>query len=295
MGSTQSEDGIFRFSTDALPERDRVAVYREELGQRVVRLDLEPDRGQPFHAKFELRAFPGLKIAVAELSALVVRRTRRLIADDTDALGLVLTLARTHSLSQIGREHVSGPGDALLVSGAEPFVSIRPVSGRVVVLRVPHDTLASPVPDVADRIMRPIPRDADALRLLRSYLAVLDDGHAMKTPELRRAVATHIHDLIALAVGGTYDRTSTGRESVRAARLLFEETGQSFARFVDEERMKRAFELLTNPARSGTRIADIAAEVGYAEHSSFDRAFRRSFGHTPSDVRRNRPSDTPTE
>src|SRR5579871_4731380 len=66
-------------------------------------------------------------------------------------------------------------------------------------------------------------------------------------------VAGHGHDLMALAVG--------------------------------RARQPCAFELLTDPARAGTRIGDIAAAVGYAEHATFDRASRRRFGHTPSDVR----------
>jgi AraC-like DNA-binding protein len=33
------------------------------------------------------------------------------------------------------------------------------------------------------------------------------------------------------------------------------------------------------------RIGDIAAQVGFSGHSTFDRAFRRRFGDTPGFVR----------
>jgi hypothetical protein len=39
--------------------------------------------------------------------------------------------------------------------------------------------------------------------------AVLDDEDALKTPELRHAVATHIPDLCVLAVAATRDATET--------------------------------------------------------------------------------------
>jgi AraC-like DNA-binding protein len=153
-------------------------------------------------------------------------------------------------------------------------------------------------------------------------MSVLDDTNALATPELRRAVVAHVHELMALAITGIDDCSALEREGVRAARLrvikadiigslsqtrlsaksiarahglsqryvhlLFEGTGQTFGDFVREARMKRAFELLTDPARVEMRIGEIAATVGYAEHVTFDRAFRRYFGQTPSDMRHNK-------
>jgi transcriptional regulator GlxA family with amidase domain len=66
---------------------------------------------------------------------------------------------------------------------------------------------------------------------------------------------------------------------------LFEQTGQTFNPFVEEQRLKRAFAMLTDPARNDTRIGEIAAEVGFVEDSTFTRAFRRRFGETPGDSR----------
>ena len=71
----------------------------------------------------------------------------------------------------------------------------------------------------------------------------------------------------------------------RYVHMLFEETGQTFSRFVEEERLKRAFALLTDPTRPSMRIGEIASQVGYSEHSVFTRAFRRRFGDTPGNVR----------
>lgn len=320
MNLTQSEDSTFRFSTAAIPERDRVPFCREQLERRIFRADIEPGPNGPFYADFVLRVLPGLRIAAMDRSASVMRRTPELIAGDEDGIFLNIALSGAYAVSQRGHEVNCGPGSALLISCAEPGITSRPARGRVLCLRVPHARLFELVPDIDDRVMRPIPRDVAALRLLRSYMNVLDDTNALATPALRRAVVAHIHELIALAISGVDDRNAMEREGVRAARLrairadvianlsksclsartiarahgvsdryvhlLFEETGQTFGDFVEEERMKRAFELLTDPARAEMRIGDIAAALGYAEHATFDRAFRRCFGHTPSDVRR---------
>ena len=319
MDLTQSEDRTFRCSTDTIPERDRVAFCREQLGRRIFRADIEPGRDGPFYANFVLRVLPGLKVAAMDRAASVMRRTPELIAGDEDGFFLNVVQSGTYAVSQRGREVNSGPGGAFLISCAEPGVTSLPAPGRVLSLRFAHARLIELVPDIDDRVMRPIPRDIAALRLLRSYLGVLDDDEALETPELRLTIVAHIHELMALAIRGASELAGIERGGVRAARLrairadiianlsrtrlsaktiahthgvsdryvhlLFEETGQTFGDFVEEERMKRAFELLTDPARAGMRIGDIAAVIGYAEHATFDRAFRRWFGHTPSDVR----------
>jgi AraC-like DNA-binding protein len=66
---------------------------------------------------------------------------------------------------------------------------------------------------------------------------------------------------------------------------LFEPEG-GVAAFIQKERLRRAMELLN--AGSGQRpICAIATQVGFSDHSTFSRAFRREFGVTPRDVREN--------
>jgi AraC-like DNA-binding protein len=66
---------------------------------------------------------------------------------------------------------------------------------------------------------------------------------------------------------------------------LFEETGETFGTFVERERTKRAFVLLTDPTKPQMRIGDIAHAVGYDDHSTFNRAVRRCFGDSARAVR----------
>ena len=147
---------------------------------------------------------------------------------------------------------------------------------------------------------------------------VLLQGQASTSSELQRSAATHVHDLVALAVGAARDaaHVASGR-GARAARfaairadilqnltqvrlspkiiakrqgvteryihMLFEET---FGAFVASARLDRARDLLLNPATAAIRISDIAQRVGYGEITTFNRAFRRRFGDTPSGLRR---------
>ncbi len=48
---------------------------------------------------------------------------------------------------------------------------------------------------------------------------------------------------------------------------------------------KRPTALLCDPKWRHRKIADIAAEAGFNDLSYFNRAFRRRYGATPSDLR----------
>lgn len=71
----------------------------------------------------------------------------------------------------------------------------------------------------------------------------------------------------------------------RYVHLLLEETGLSFTHHVLERRLKKAVALLRNLQLRDCKIAEIAGEAGFTDLSYFNRAFRRHFGATPSDVR----------
>jgi AraC-like DNA-binding protein len=67
--------------------------------------------------------------------------------------------------------------------------------------------------------------------------------------------------------------------------LLVAETGRSFTHHLLERRLEKAA-LMLRDARWGQRkIADIAVEAGFTDLSYFNRAFRRGFGLTPTQMR----------
>src|SRR5262249_28916177 len=148
-------------------------------------------------------------------------------------------------------------------------------------IRVGYDTLAPAVRGVEERAIRPI-EQSPALRLLLDYAVLVRRQKPIVDPVLAHHVSRHLIDLLALAIGPTSEtreRASTG--ALRTARLatiradvlanlsearlsaktvakrhgvsdryvhmLFEETGQTFSRFVEEERLQRALGLLTDP------------------------------------------------
>ena len=128
---TELQDDIpVRFSTDELPERDRLAATREIHGRLTARLDIEPVPGVPLHYQVIARALPELMVSSGSRSSMTVRRTRELLADGNDDVALMISSTAGHMVSQFGRELVAGAGEAILFSAAD-LGSARTVS-------VPH-------------------------------------------------------------------------------------------------------------------------------------------------------------
>ena len=309
------------FSTEDLPARDRISIWREVYARTIVKADTRPTVEGPFRCDARLCALPGLGIASMAISPSHVRRTRELIAaDGNDDFVFVVSTDGTAVVSQVDREVTVGTGAAVLLSGAEAGDIAFHSTQRFLAFTIPAPALASMIPNRAAALMRPVAADAGALRMLIGYAALLQQGHALASPDLQGHAATHVCDLVALAIGTTRDAThvAAGR-GARAARLvairkdvlanlsqvrlspamiarrhgvteryvhrLFAGADQTFGEFVSTARLERARNLLLAPAHADKTIGDIAHSVGYGEISTFNRAFRRRFGDTPSALR----------
>jgi AraC-like DNA-binding protein/uncharacterized membrane protein YgdD (TMEM256/DUF423 family) len=71
------------------------------------------------------------------------------------------------------------------------------------------------------------------------------------------------------------------------SQLLNERCGQSFSDFVNSYRIAEAKRLLTDPAKKHYSILAIAEEVGFNSKSTFNAAFKKHAGTTPSEFRTN--------
>lgn len=318
---TTDDHAIHRFSTAQLRERDRMAIWRDLCARKVMRLEMEGVPGAAFHADIAVRSLPGLTTVTGNFSAIRLRRTRELLADSNDDPVLVVSRSGLAVTSQLGRELTLGGGDAVLMTSQEVArFTYQPAGAQHIVLRMRRADVAELVTGVEDLAMRLIPRDNEALRLLTSYVGVLNEKHALATPELRRLVVAHVQDLVALTLGATRDASAVAEgRGIRAARLraiksdiierldhidltvtavaarhrvtsrqvqrLFETEGTTFTAFVLDQRLKRAHRLLSDPRFVDRAVSAIAYKVGFGDLSYFNRTFRRRYGATPSDVR----------
>lgn len=312
---------ILRISTDPWPDEDRIALWREALGRYTLRLDVEPLPNTSLHGDLSLHVFPRLTLVAGIEGGVRQQRSRELIADGNDDLVLVISTSGRTIVSQRGCDLALCAQEATLWSAAEIGGFTRPAADRFVALHIPRAAIAALVPRPDDAVMRRIPRSSTALQLLTRYLGFLQEGRIVPEPQFASLFVKQVHELVAATIG-TREPAEDANQGIRAARLaairadifanlsqvrlspkmiagrhgvtsryvhlLFEETGKTFCQFVEEERLNRALALLTDPAQATLRIGEIASRVGFAEPSTFHRAFRRYFGDTPGRARRAR-------
>ena len=319
MAAQSDEIRVLRFSTDEFPARDRLAIMREVHGRLTARVDIEPSPDVPLHYEVTALPMPGLTVSMFSVSPTTLRRTREMLADGNDDVVFVAPPTGGNVVSQRGRELEHNAGDAVLISAAD-VMRVDAAGSQCPMVTLSRQRLGPLVRGLEDVFMRPVPRDIEALRLLTRYLRLFDDQQSLATPELRSLVVNHVYDLVALALGATQDAAAVANDrGVRAARLhaikteilnglnrhelslaslaarhgvtprhvqtLFEGDGMTFSRFLLDQRLARAHHMLTNPLLADRTITTIAYEAGFGDLSHFNRAFRRRYGETPSDVR----------
>lgn len=331
MVSMAGDFASFRFSTADLPPEQRLPMWHEVYGRSLSRRILSPFNlpvgGADMRVQMLCRARngagTGAGVCITRMAlggGGTAQRTRELLSDGNDDVILYVQETGGRIVSQLGREATVGPGGGVLVSNADTSTIVVPDAGRLVGIGLPRRLMRALAPGLEDAFIRPLPPATDALRLLRGYLGILDDEHALSTPELRRAVATHIHDLCALAIGATRDAAEIARgRGLRAARLraikadiaqnlahgdtsavalalrqrvtpryirkLFEGEGTTLSQFVLCQRLAQVHRMLSDPRHGHQTIGTIAYNAGFGDLSTFNHAFRRHFGATPSEVR----------
>jgi AraC-like DNA-binding protein len=304
-----------KFSTDVFQPKDRLPVWREEFGRKMVRVDIAPRTDAPFRANATLRMLPGVRTVVFGGSPVTYARERSMLADGDDSIGLVVNLKHAATVSQGGRQFELGVGAAFPILSEEPAVLHASAYLGII---VPRAALGSRIRHLEDSCKRSIPRRDEALRLLTSYLRSLSDGLTIQTPAVRDAFTNHVHDLLALTLDPARANTEGSLNALAASRLsqafvcmgerfadpdlsiaavarqqkisprylqrLIETTGTTFTSRLLELRLQRAFALLTEARNGKVRISDVALSAGFSDISHFNRQFRARFGDTPSGV-----------
>ena len=101
-----------RFSTREIPERERMLRWREEFGQSMLHVDIQPLSEVPFQAEAILWPLTGLRTLLLKGSPMHLQRAQTNLADNDESIGMIISF-NIGEISQRGRNIVLGPGDAV--------------------------------------------------------------------------------------------------------------------------------------------------------------------------------------
>jgi AraC-like DNA-binding protein len=308
-----------RLSTDDVPERDRVAFVHDFVARHVARLRFRPLDERNLQIKLAAFTLPQkVTVGVASYTPLHGERTRELLRDGRDNY-LMTVHSEPHEVSVDGRRPIKvNAGDLMLVNEGRcsEFHLRRTV---VKVLSLDRLKLARLAPRIDLDASYRIPSGTAALSLLAGYADLLR-RNPPSNDRAKETTAHHLYDLTALVLDGfVKGGTARNERSIRAARLelikrdildrlcdaeldinsvaqrqgvspryiqqLFKSEGTSFSDFLRDGRLALAYERLCDSDPHRYTIAMIAFDSGFSDLSTFNRAFRRRYAMTPSDIR----------
>ncbi|MFI6339823.1 helix-turn-helix domain-containing protein [Streptomyces sp. NPDC050535] len=261
----------------------------------------------------------GIRLAELETGVSGLQRTPGLIASaPSDDLLFLIQLAGQARIEQAGQQLLLRAGHATF---CDPSVPYRIVSGgQQIVTMVPRHEVLPPRSRAAHIRLHDLSMTLAPLRVFRLLAEEITSdpgsehdaerfGVGNAASELLRSAAvmaaearldlrswsneTRLHAVKEFLLARLSDPTLTMERvaaangmSVRQLTAVFE-PDDSPAAFLRRERLRRARQELVDPRFAGVPISDIGARWGYPNPSTFGRAYRRAFGETPLEARRN--------
>ncbi|WP_051687290.1 helix-turn-helix domain-containing protein [Microbulbifer sp. HZ11] len=312
--------GYFRFNSQDYSESERRTALAETYAP-LCGLDVDVGDEQ-LDVNVVVRAFPRTVVADSFLVDHTAWRTHTHIADGDDSMLLVIPRQGVSGIaSGGGSEQFCTPGELYLLPLEDPYVSRNEGAHFVTSIGLPKQFLESRLaaPDrVIGKSFRP--RDASAFELLLGYLKNLYHARDDLSDSAAKLAEIQIMDLAALVLGVDSDsEVAAGNRGVRYARYqamrnyinlrmfdpelsadivarhfnispqylrkIFGEFNFTFTDYLNAIRLDWVYQQLVNPAKVRDYISTLAYHAGFSNLAWFNRAFKRRFGLSPSDVR----------
>lgn len=309
------------FDSAGLAERDRRGFASEEYGRKALKVELEVSADTPFRLRMSAETYGAVRVAVIQSTPYRVLRTRSLIDDGDDRLGVIFPLVGRFGGEQGGRSVSVGRGEATVMVADRTGWFGTQSGGAFLTVRAAPDLLKSFAPDVSQRKGITVRPSRLGFDLVRAYLSTLNRSGAEVSPGVLEIAGRHLAEIAALAIAAPeasapgladgeglraaraaaahahiaahfadpgYDVAACASHlgiSVRYLQALLEADGTRFGEELRRLRLEQARNLLADPANASLRITDIAFDCGFSDISHFTRQFRARFGESPTSAR----------
>lgn len=312
---TAAAEQMNTWSTDAVHARERFSYWRDVVCQAVLNVSTESPPGG-FSARIARRSFGNLRFASFDCTGHEIVRTRQQVSRVPEDCYVITLHRRGRSHFSQGDDTVSlEPNEIAIVDGQNPFrITFQETVSRAVAV-IPHAmidarapwlrrrpirklTASSPFIDLARRHMLELTSDKPALTestasLLTDNLCNLLTLASARDVALNRLRAdVQIEALLAFCRQNLHDAELSPRRvadhlgiSVRTLHSRFRTIGQTFGRWVLENRLDACRAALRDQNQHALNISEIAYRWGFNDLSHFNKAFRARFDQTPGEWR----------
>jgi AraC-like DNA-binding protein len=265
---------------------------------------------QPFTAHLVVDQAPGLRLGdIAAAPQIVVRSAASSASAQADELGLLVQLQGTAQIDHANTQTLLQQGEAMVLDNARAYRLNMPQRFRQAVLLMPRNLWASRLSDVVPQAGQRVPATAPGRLLLAFARSLMQESAQLGEPGLS-AAALPLMDLMCAACAPTELSAAESKSvsalrqrvlqslrdqltlprlspalvaqqngiSVRYLHRLFQLQGQTFMGEVTRQRMRLCERLMREAPRKTLHIKELAIRCGYADDSTFRRAFKAHFG-----------------
>lgn len=306
---------VVSWTTESASPGERFSYWREVVCQTVLNVATEapPER---FRARISGRKFAAFRFAAFDSSSHQIVRNQRLLASaPADNYLISLQYGGRCHISQDNEDLLLDPGEIAIVDGQQPFRVVFPQPVSRVLAVVPKHALEAFAPSLRNASNFKVRRQSPFAALIRQHLLELaNTTHQLRELEID-VLTGNLFNLLALSIARDTTARMAGPElqlaallmfcrqqlanpelsatmvaarfniSVRTLQLRFRRTGQTFGRWLLENRLDASRIALRDPGRRGLSISEVAYRSGFNDLSHFNKAFRTRFGQTPSECR----------
>ncbi len=301
------------WSTGSAAAGKRVSSWREQVGQLFgVSVDA-PDESN-FCARAVVRNSGPYRFLVSELNELHAVRSRRDLSNSAAEHFSIYLQLKGQTVSARGEEIiVLNPGDIGFCDGRRPVRA--KLGGQCAVAVMPRTMIERRAPWLRNRPHLKLAPDARFSSSLRMHLAELTSCERSLSRAETGLLADSLCNLIALAAAEgmptkrlkpelqmeallafcrqhLHDADLTPQRaadhlgiSLRTLHSRFRQTGQTFGRWLLDNRLEGCSVALRDPYQQPLNISEVAYRWGFNDLSYFNKSFRARFNMTPGEWR----------
>ena len=292
-------------------------------------VDGRPYAGSIRTRSIPLAHLPNFDLIEVEADPQLVTRTRQLIDQGECAWLLMIQEEGECEIVQGNRRTTLAPGDIGLLDTSRPYQVIFPQSFKQSILRMPEPLFRDIAPRGNDLAGFALPGRQPLTAIARQNLLYFERCAGVIEPAFLPAAANCAIEHLSLAMRATlrddgariagpvvpdhvvradawisrnlHDAELSVESVARSVGLspgylqqLFRSvTGLTVADAIRDRRLANCRKALADPSLGDQSITEIAFRWGFSESSSFSRAFRRAFGVSPRQFRKERRAVRP--
>jgi AraC family transcriptional activator of tynA and feaB len=310
LASTNAQ--VHTWSTETAIARERFDYWRDAVTSAVfgIAIQAAPER---FSARITGRTAGALRFAMSESTGYeIVRGRREIDSAAADHCSIYLQITGQAVSEMNGETVVFNPNDVGIYDGRQAFRLAQ--SGRRAIAVLPRAMIDQRAPWLRQSVSLKLTSDSPYAELVRAHVLKLSAPDSALNENAMLVLTENLCNLIALATADDVGpRLPTDLQiealltfcrqnlhdfelspqlvadrfgiSVRTLHSRFRQIGQTFGRWVLENRLEVCAAALRDRNQRDLKISEIAYRWGFNDLSYFNKAFRARFDKKPSEWR----------